>query len=38
VDTGAAQPFADVFKLMFKEIVIPADASGFLFRWPRSWP
>ena len=29
---GAAQPFADVFKLMFKEIVIPADASGFLFR------
>ena len=26
------QPFADVFKLMFKEIVIPADASGFLFR------
>jgi NADH-quinone oxidoreductase subunit H len=29
---GAAQPFADVFKLMFKEIIIPADASGFLFR------
>src|SRR5271157_624468 len=29
---GAAQPFADVFKLMFKEILIPADASGFLFR------
>jgi NADH-quinone oxidoreductase subunit H len=29
---GFGQPFADVVKLMFKEIVIPADASGFLFR------
>jgi NADH-quinone oxidoreductase subunit H len=29
---GLGQPFADVFKLIFKEIVIPADASGFLFR------
>jgi NADH-quinone oxidoreductase subunit H len=29
---GAGQPFADVIKLMFKEILIPADASGFLFR------
>ena len=29
---GAGQPFADVFKLLFKEILIPADASGFLFR------
>src|SRR5271165_4485574 len=29
---GLAQPFADVVKLMFKEIVIPADASGVLFR------
>jgi NADH-quinone oxidoreductase subunit H len=29
---GGAQPFADVFKLLFKEIIIPADASGFLFR------
>jgi NADH-quinone oxidoreductase subunit H len=29
---GAAQPFADVLKLMFKEILIPANASGFLFR------
>jgi NADH-quinone oxidoreductase subunit H len=29
---GAGQPFADVIKLMFKEIVIPADANGFLFR------
>src|SRR5450631_877656 len=29
---GFAQPFADVVKLMFKEIVIPADANGFLFR------
>ena len=29
---GLAQPFADVVKLLFKEIVIPADANGFLFR------
>ena len=29
---GLAQPFADVVKLMFKEIFIPADANGFLFR------
>jgi NADH-quinone oxidoreductase subunit H len=29
---GLAQPFADVLKLMFKEIMIPADANGFLFR------
>jgi NADH-quinone oxidoreductase subunit H len=29
---GLAQPFADVVKLMFKEIIIPADANGFLFR------
>ena len=29
---GAGQPFADVVKLMFKEILIPANASGFLFR------
>jgi len=29
---GFGQPFADVVKLMFKEILIPADASGFLFR------
>jgi len=29
---GLGQPFADVIKLMFKEIVIPADSSGFLFR------
>jgi len=29
---GFGQPFADVIKLMFKEILIPADASGFLFR------
>ena len=29
---GLAQPFADVLKLLFKEILIPADASGFLFR------
>jgi NADH-quinone oxidoreductase subunit H len=29
---GGLQPFADVFKLIFKEIVIPADANQFLFR------
>jgi NADH-quinone oxidoreductase subunit H len=29
---GFGQPFADVLKLLFKEILIPADASGFLFR------
>jgi NADH-quinone oxidoreductase subunit H len=29
---GLGQPFADVLKLMCKEIVIPADANGFLFR------
>ena len=29
---GFGQPFADVIKLLFKEILIPADASGFLFR------
>jgi NADH-quinone oxidoreductase subunit H len=29
---GLAQPFADVVKLMFKEIVIPTDSNGFLFR------
>src|SRR6202795_1680849 len=29
---GLGQPFADVIKLIFKEIMIPADANGFLFR------
>src|SRR6202162_1523156 len=29
---GLAQPFADVVKLIFKEIVIPTDSNGFLFR------
>jgi NADH-quinone oxidoreductase subunit H len=29
---GLGQPFADVIKLMFKEIVIPTDANKFLFR------
>src|SRR6202522_3853375 len=29
---GLAQPFAGVVKVMFNEIVIPADANGFLFR------
>ncbi|HUX72334.1 MAG TPA: NADH-quinone oxidoreductase subunit NuoH [Steroidobacteraceae bacterium] len=29
---GLGQPFADVVKLMFKEILIPADANKLLFR------
>jgi NADH-quinone oxidoreductase subunit H len=29
---GLGQPFADVVKLIFKEIMIPANANGFLFR------
>jgi NADH-quinone oxidoreductase subunit H len=29
---GGLQPFADVFKLIFKEILIPADSNKFLFR------
>ncbi|MDE1923498.1 MAG: NADH-quinone oxidoreductase subunit NuoH [Gammaproteobacteria bacterium] len=29
---GLGQPFADVVKLLFKEIVVPADANGILFR------
>jgi NADH-quinone oxidoreductase subunit H len=29
---GAGQPFADVFKLLFKEVVIPEKSSKFLFR------
>jgi NADH-quinone oxidoreductase subunit H len=29
---GLGQPFADVIKLMFKEILIPADANKLLFR------
>jgi NADH-quinone oxidoreductase subunit H len=29
---GWVQPFADVIKLVFKEIIIPSDANGFLFR------
>jgi NADH-quinone oxidoreductase subunit H len=28
---GLGQPFADVFKLMFKEIIIPTHSSKFLF-------
>jgi NADH-quinone oxidoreductase subunit H len=29
---GLLQPFADVFKLLFKEIIVPTNANGFLFR------
>jgi NADH-quinone oxidoreductase subunit H len=29
---GLGQPFADVIKLIFKEILVPANANGFLFR------
>ena len=29
--TGWVQPFADVFKLMFKEIIVPSSSNKFLF-------
>jgi len=29
---GIIQPFADVFKMLFKELVVPTNASGFLYR------
>ena len=29
---GLAQPFADVFKLLLKEVIVPARANKFLFR------
>ncbi|MGH8218198.1 MAG: NADH-quinone oxidoreductase subunit NuoH [Steroidobacteraceae bacterium] len=29
---GAGQPFADVFKLLLKEIIVPTNANKFLFR------
>jgi len=29
---GLGQPFADVFKLLMKEVVVPANANKFLFR------
>ncbi|MBS0364243.1 MAG: NADH-quinone oxidoreductase subunit NuoH [Proteobacteria bacterium] len=29
---GIGQPFADVFKLLFKEVVVPANANKLLFR------
>jgi NADH-quinone oxidoreductase subunit H len=29
--TGWVQPFADVIKLMFKEIIVPSGSNGFLF-------
>ncbi len=29
---GVGQPFADVFKLLMKEVIIPANANKFLFR------
>ncbi len=32
VGGGILQPFADVFKMLFKELVIPANAQPFLFR------
>jgi len=28
---GLLQPFADVFKLLFKEVIVPAESSRFLF-------
>jgi NADH-quinone oxidoreductase subunit H len=32
IGKGILQPFADVLKLLLKELIIPAEASGFLFR------
>ncbi|AVQ00061.1 NADH-quinone oxidoreductase subunit NuoH [Ahniella affigens] len=32
IGKGILQPFADVFKLLFKELVIPAEANPWLFR------
>ncbi|MCB1555442.1 MAG: NADH-quinone oxidoreductase subunit NuoH [Xanthomonadales bacterium] len=32
VGKGILQPFADVFKLLFKEVVVPTKSNGFLFR------
>src|SRR5690625_7208860 len=29
---GLIQPFADVFKMLFKELIIPLNASTFLYR------
>ena len=35
---GLGQPFADVVKLIIKEVIIPAKANKFLFRWRRPSP
>ena len=32
---GLGQPFADVLKLLIKEVIIPAKANKFLFAWRR---
>jgi len=32
IGAGILQPFADVFKLLFKEVVIPSSSNAFLFR------
>jgi NADH-quinone oxidoreductase subunit H len=32
IGAGILQPFADVFKLLFKEVVLPSNANVFLFR------
>jgi NADH-quinone oxidoreductase subunit H len=32
VGGGLLQPFADVFKLLFKEVIVPTNSSTFLFR------
>jgi NADH-quinone oxidoreductase subunit H len=32
IGAGFLQPFADVFKLLFKELVLPSNANMFLFR------
>jgi NADH-quinone oxidoreductase subunit H len=32
IGAGLLQPFADVFKMLFKELVVPTNASPFLYR------
>ena len=32
VGAGILQPFADVFKLLFKEVIVPTNSSTYLFR------
>src|ERR1700680_5203099 len=35
---GLGQPFADVFKLLMKEVIVPANSNKLLFRLPAPIP